>query len=130
MTTTQTTEYFATLHGHSYMNLITFRKSGDAVSTPVWFALENNKVYVLTGKNAGKIKRIRNNSRVQVQPANRNGKPLGSIVDAQARVMAESEEAIAKHALNMKYGLIKSVFDFFMALMNSQRDYIEISPAK
>src|SRR4051812_9023789 len=76
---------FASLHGQKYMNLITYRKSGEAVTTPVWFVERNGRLYVMTQANAGKVKRIRRNGRVQVAPATMRGQALGPAVDALAR---------------------------------------------
>jgi hypothetical protein len=128
MSQPETTEAFPTLSGQQYMNLITFRKSGEAVKTPVWFAQRGDKLYVTTGKNAGKVKRIRNNERVQVGPSDRGGKPLGPTIDAKARILPPEEHAEAKEALNRKYGLIKTAFDFFTSLAGTKSDYLEIRP--
>ena len=51
----------AEIHGQGYISLATFRKSGVAVYTPIWFAEENNKLYFMTNSKLGKCKRIRNN---------------------------------------------------------------------
>ncbi len=60
---------FAAFAGQKYLNLETFKKSGDGVKTPVWFAAEPSakldssdaKLYVYTIGVSGKVKRIRNN---------------------------------------------------------------------
>jgi PPOX class probable F420-dependent enzyme len=57
---------FDALANQQFMNLITQRKSGADVATPVWFAQDDNRLYVMTDRTAGKVKRIRNNPRVQV----------------------------------------------------------------
>ena len=59
---------FSSLSGAQYMSLRTFRKSGVAVTTPVWFAETGGKLYFLTANDAGKVKRIRNNQQVTVAP--------------------------------------------------------------
>ncbi len=123
------TEIFAGLHKQQYANLITFRKSGQEVSTLVWFALKDSKVYVMTTMESGKVKRIRNNGRVMIAPANQSGKPLGPAVEAVARILPPEEEATAKIALDKKYGIFKAFFDFFMTLGGANRAWIEISAA-
>lgn len=121
---------FPTLQGHKYANLTTYRKNGAAVVTPVWFAEEDGKVYVMTLESAGKTKRIRNNPRVQLAPCTARGKPLGPPVDAVARILTSAEEAVAKQALDRKYGLVKKVFDLITGLRKpQQRVYFEIKPA-
>lgn len=128
MTETQATIAFPELQSHQYANLTTFRKSGEAILTPIWFAQRGDKLYVLTQGQSGKVKRIRNNPQVQLAPCTMNGKPLGPSVDAQARIMAPDEVVVAKVALNQKYGFVKGLFDFFMALSGTDKDnvYLEI----
>ena len=111
------------------MNLITFRKNGEAMKTPVWFVVEGERVYVMTVNNSGKIKRIRNNGRVDVGPSDRAGTPLGATVAAQARVLPASENKRADDLLNKKYGLQKRAFDVVLNLRRTERAYVEITPA-
>jgi len=120
---------FAALGKHQYINLATYRKSGEAIRTPVWFALSGGKVYVMTSKNSGKVKRIRNNGRVQIGPSDMSGNPRGEMLDGMARVLGPGEQALAKDVLDRKYGLIKAVFDFFITLSGGERDWIEVLPA-
>ena len=68
---------FDALANQQFMNLITVRKSGAEIPTPVWFVQSGDRLYVMTGNNAGKVKRIRNNPQVQVAPSDRAGTPLG-----------------------------------------------------
>ena len=42
-----------------YINLITYRKDGSQVPTPVWLASLDNSLVVTTSLNAGKVKRVR-----------------------------------------------------------------------
>jgi hypothetical protein len=43
------------LHNKKYINLATFRRNGLAVNTPVWFAEQDGKLYVMTRNDSGKI---------------------------------------------------------------------------
>ncbi|ABY34130.1 MAG TPA: PPOX class F420-dependent oxidoreductase [Chloroflexus aurantiacus] len=124
----QTVPYFANLYRHEYANLITFRKNGQPVVTPVWFAERNGKIYVMTTASAGKVKRIRNNPQVEIGPSDRAGKPLGPTVPARARILPPDEARIARDALDDKYGLMKAMFDFFMNIRGVERAWIEIAP--
>ena len=47
--------------GQKYVSLVTFRKNGVPVYTPLWFAEQDGKLYVQTRNDSGKYKRIRNN---------------------------------------------------------------------
>ena len=84
MTTTTTTSQgveavLSGLKGYRFLNLTTFRKSGVPVLTTVLFALANDKIYVWTPKDSGKVKRIRNDDSVQIAPSTRRSRPLGPI---------------------------------------------------
>ena len=68
----------AEIHGQRYISLATFRKTGVAVYTPIWFAEDNNKLYFMTSSKLGKYKRIRNNPQVKIAPCTIRGKITGS----------------------------------------------------
>ena len=62
-----------------FILLTTYRRSGEAVSTPVWVAREGDALVVLTPARSGKVKRLRRDPRVQIQPCGRFGKvPKGA----------------------------------------------------
>jgi PPOX class probable F420-dependent enzyme len=98
------------------------------IKTPVWFVQDGEQLYVLTVNNSGKIKRIRNNGRVNVEPSDRAGKPLGATVGARARVLSASENTRANDLLNKKYGWQKRAFDVAMKLRKIDRVYVEVTP--
>ncbi|MDZ4721346.1 MAG: PPOX class F420-dependent oxidoreductase [Roseiflexaceae bacterium] len=122
---------FSALDGQQYMNLATFRKNGVAVKTPVWFAADGGKLYVMTIDDSGKIKRIRADSRVLVEPSDQRGRTLGPQAPGTARILPTTEAQRANDLINRKYGFIKKVFDLFARLNGSlkKRAYIEIEPA-
>ncbi|HEY0606607.1 MAG TPA: PPOX class F420-dependent oxidoreductase [Herpetosiphonaceae bacterium] len=119
---------FAALHGQEFMNLTTFRKNGQPVPTPVWFAHDGDCLYVMTVDNTGKIKRVRNSSRVQVGPSDRRGTPTGPLAEGTARILPSAEARRANALLNQKYGWMKRVFDLFQKIRSTQRVYLEIVP--
>ena len=54
-------ENLAQFSNQKYLNLVTYRKSGTAVSTPLWFIEDRGVLYVRTPAKSGKVKRLRNN---------------------------------------------------------------------
>ena len=69
-----------------FVLLTTYRRSGEAVSTPVWVAREGDALVVLTPARSGKAKRLRRDPRVQVQPCGRFGKvPNNSFQNDRSR---------------------------------------------
>jgi len=82
---------FDLLNGHTLINLTTFRKNGNPVSTPVTFTRLDGKLYIITGKTSWKIKRLQRNTDVQLTPCDFNGKALGDMMTAKARIIPDSE---------------------------------------
>jgi len=91
------------IRGQRYISLTTFRKSGVAVCTPVWFGEEDRKLYVMTRSDLGKAKRIRNNPQVRIAPCTVRGKVTGSEFAATARILPPEEHARARQVINRKY---------------------------
>jgi len=117
-----------------YLNLETFRKSGTGVCTPVWFAQARtqsaavsgpNVFYVYSEAEAGKVKRVRNNSKVRIAPCDMRGNLRGAWVDARARICAAEEAAQGQQLLRHKYWL-KIVGDFFGRLLRHKNAVIAI----
>ncbi len=112
---------FPHLEGQRYLSLASFRKNGQEVRTPLWFAEENGAVYVMTRDDSWKYKRIRNNPHVRVAPCTARGRVTGSWSDATARILPREQEAPARAALRRKYWLMRlpwlwSRHNIFMAL--------------
>ena len=128
---------FAAFAGQRYLNLESFKKSGQGVKTPVWFAadpsakLDSNdaKLYVYTMGVAGKVKRIRNNPRVNVAPCNASGRVKGDWVPARAEILAGREAQHGMQLLNKKYVPWKQLLDFFAMFRKHERVVFLIRPA-
>jgi PPOX class probable F420-dependent enzyme len=125
---------FASLQGQKYLNLESFRKNGQGVQTPVWFAEEPaqgapEKLYAYSTANSGKAKRIRNNGRVRVAPCDMRGKLLGDWVDAQATIVSGEEFEHGMKLLNKKYMPWKQLIGMFAALSRQKRVVFVIRPA-
>jgi PPOX class probable F420-dependent enzyme len=128
---------FASFEGHKYLNLETFRKSGEGVRTPIWFAAEPStnldssaaKLYLYTVGNSGKIKRIRNNPRVRIAPCDMRGNVLGEWVDARAEIVTGAEAAHGMSLLNKKYMPWKQILGFFAMFRRQERAVLAIHPA-
>lgn len=86
-----------------YISLSTFRKTGTAVATPVWFGEEDGKLYIMTRSISGKYKRARNNPQVRVAPCTIRGVVTGPEFPATVRILPVGEHARARRAINRKY---------------------------
>lgn len=97
----------------SYLNIETFRKSGQGVKTPVWFAQDGDSLYIWTQADSGKAKRIRNNGVVNIAPCTASGDLLGEWIPARAQAN-DSASAIqhVKNLMGKKYGVMFHIFSF------------------
>jgi uncharacterized protein len=124
---------FASLQGRKYLNIETFRKNGQGVRTPVWFAGEPEqgvpeKLYVYSTADSGKAKRIRNNSHVRVAPSDMRGKLLGEWVEARAEIVTGAEAEHGMQLLNKKYFPWKQLLGFFALFSRQKRVVFVIRP--
>lgn len=97
---------FPALAGQKYASLASFRKNGVPVLTPVWFAEQDGKLYVMTRSDSGKMKRIRNNPRVRLAPCTMQGRVTGSWAEAVVRVLP-ADDATGRRLLERKYLLMR-----------------------
>jgi PPOX class probable F420-dependent enzyme len=114
---------------NQYLSLATFRKTGAAVETPVWFAAEGGKLYVFSGGNSGKAKRLRNSARARIAPCDVRGKVKGPFRDTSARLIDDALLIERAHAaLRRKYGWQLRLLDVaaWMGGRIRQRAYIEV----
>ena len=127
---------FTNLAKEKYISLTTFRKTGEAVITPVWFAESKGTIYAETGVNAGKLKRIRHKERVTLAACTMSGRVTGAEIVGRARVLSEPQEIkVAKAAMSQKYGLTRSLYYFILDTISTIRRkfqmnlvYIAIEP--
>ena len=113
---------FSHLRSHKYIDLVTFRKNGIGVHTPVWFAGDDDRLYVFSNPKSGKLKRIRNNPRVEIAPCTMRGKVVGPQFPATVRILPQQEWDQARNAIHAKYWLTRIPF-----LWSKRNVYLEIT---
>ena len=96
-----------------YINLETFRKNGNGVKTPVWFVTENEKIYIITRESTGKVKRLANNSQVNLAPCSFKGDIQGEWISGKATLVTGDEAKNAIKLRKKKYGF-KALLAGFM----------------
>jgi len=107
----------AHLDREAYLNLATFRRSGVAVETPVWFAAHAGRLYVFTEGAAGKVKRLRANPAIRIAACGVRGRLKGAWLPGQARRIDDAATlAAAYRALRRKYGFQMWLLDTFSRL--------------
>jgi hypothetical protein len=95
----------AELAGSKQVSLTTYRKDGTPVSTPVWHVIDGDTLTIVTEAGAWKVKRIRNNSRVEVTPCDIRGKiaPGAQPRPGTARILDEAGTNRARDLLARRY---------------------------
>ncbi|HQT77272.1 MAG TPA: PPOX class F420-dependent oxidoreductase [Rhodopila sp.] len=98
-----------------YLSLETYRRSGEGVQTPVWFAADPAAAepvfYVYTGADSGKTKRLRRSDRARVAACDMRGTVTGTWVDARAVIVGGAEAEHGMRLLNRKYWPWKQMLD-------------------
>lgn len=120
--------HLASLQGHDYAVLVTFRRNGEPVPSPVWFGVDRvGRAYVKTAEDVGKVKRIHGNNRVLIAPCTARGKPTGPAVRATARLLPPERWGQAEAALTAAYGIGRGISERFLT-STGPVTYLEISP--
>lgn len=106
-----------------YVSLTTFRRSGEAVATPVWIAQHGDDLVVTTGLTTGKVKRLRNDPRVLLRPSSRSGEvdPGAETVAGTATIVQDAAGMAAPgDALQKKYGFLYRAIGWARTLRGSK----------
>ena len=109
------------LKSAKYVSLITFRKSGEPVRSPVWFVQfgENLNSYgVITETNVGKVKRVRANSKIEVQVCDVKGRvaPGAPKFSGVARLVTGEQAVAVRTAIAKQYGLTYKLFAVYLVV--------------
>lgn len=121
---------FSTLRHARYVRLITFRRNGEPVATPVWFALNaaEDRLYVTTARASGKVRRIRATPAVLLAPCRPTGTPTGPEIAGQARVLSPEEQPFAEQLLLARYGWQLRAFQRIWRAQHVEHTLLEIAP--
>jgi PPOX class probable F420-dependent enzyme len=103
------------LKGRKYCVLVTYKKDGTPMPSPLWFGVGDGKVYAESGANDWKIKRIGNNPQVRVAPCNSRGVPKGAPFTGTARILSGPDAEAADHFIQANYGWYRTVYERLLA---------------
>ena len=119
-----------TFDNERYLSLETYRKNGQAVRTPVWFAAAPGPtLYVYTTANSGKVKRLRRTGEARIAPCNVRGTVTGAWSGARATIVDDDAFALGMRLLDHKYRPWKQILDLAHRLFpRHQRVMIAIQP--
>ena len=119
---------FAAFEPNKYISLETFKKNGQGVQTPVWFAQHDGVLYVYTEADSWKVKRIRNNPSVRVALCTVRGRVTGPWVNGTAALVEGDERRRADDLLNRKY-ILKVLFNWLTRINRHERAMLRIRPS-
>jgi PPOX class probable F420-dependent enzyme len=118
-----------------YVSLTTFRKSGDPVSTPMWIAQDSDGALVIsTHADSWKVKRLRNDPRVELRPSSARGVVKPDAVTLAGTAELLFDEAKRDHVvalLRRKYGVQQRLLAWLESVRGSestQRVILKITP--
>ena len=86
-----------------FIDLVTFRRSGEPVGTPVLFVQDGDRLLVRTAAGTGKLKRLAHTPDVELTPADSKGRHLGATSTGTARVLGPEAIGPALRAIHAKH---------------------------
>ena len=94
-----------------YISVTTYRRDGTPVATPVWVVAEGGFLQVITARDSGKVKRLRNNAEVAIAPCDVRGGLQGDPVPGSAAIIEDPAlvERV-EHLVGARYGLVGWLF--------------------
>lgn len=114
---------FSRFRKEEFLSLETYRKNGETIKSPMWFAQDNDALYLWTMADTSKVKRIRNNPHVNIAPCKRMGEVTGEWMTAHATIddsplmVAQVEAMLLK-----KVGLFFRIFRLIDAIRDRQKN--------
>ena len=87
------------------------------MATPVWFAIDNDRIVAFTGAQTGKAKRIRATERVTIAPCRFRGTVTGPVWEGHARILPTEEKDHVMTLIRRKYWVTKRLLDGIVGLI-------------
>ncbi|MBK7169226.1 MAG: PPOX class F420-dependent oxidoreductase [Gammaproteobacteria bacterium] len=111
------------------INLVTRRRNGAEVATPVWFVPWNDKVCLRTATRFGKVKRLRNDPLVRYAACDWDGKVSGPWLEGRAElILATDARATAiDRLLDARYGERRAEMNRLMQAEGMEPIFIAIT---
>jgi PPOX class probable F420-dependent enzyme len=89
--------------------LTSYRRDGTPVGTPVNIAVHGDRGFVRSPGTGWKVKRMRNDPRVEIAPCTFRGRPTGPSVPAVARRLEGDEARSAARALGRRHPVLQGI---------------------
>ena len=118
---------FDALGGAHQCLVVTYKRSGEPVPSPVNTAITDGTLYFRSEPHVGKVTRLGHTSRVLVCACNFRGKPRGPVVEGRARVLSEDESAPAAEILASSWTLPTRVVERGFDRLGVPAVYVEVT---
>lgn len=97
---------FGSVASAKYVQLTTFRRDGSPVASPLWAAIDGERLVMWTVTDSWKVKRLRRDSRVVVQACDARGRKLeGAPVEGTAEILDDAGTQHVREVIMKKYGI-------------------------
>ena len=116
------------LHGAAHCLVVSYRRNGQPIATPVWFAIDGDRLVFESDADSLKLKRIGRNPHVRVAPCTSRGRPLAPPAEATARILDPDQEPEAERALAEKYGWSRRLTSRLRPTSPAGLAYVEVTP--
>ena len=120
---------FEGLAGHKHCLVVSFRRDGTPVPTPVWFGSDGERIFFRSRAGAAKVRRMQRKPDVRLAPCDDKGVPLGPAVEATVRRLAGDEKPLAEKRIAANQGLDRRIYMRFFSTPPDDEAYFEARAA-
>lgn len=118
------TPTFADFAKAQYILLTTFTKDGRPKLTPIWAAVDGDRLLVICEEKSWKVKRIRNTPRVTLATCTMRGRPTSEAVEGTAAILDKSHTGAVYDAIGRRYGIQGRLFNFVSKLRGGMQNNV------
>ena len=112
--------------------VVTFKRSGEPVPTPVNFGLDDQgRLYFRSEPHVAKVRRIKRDPHVRIGPCNIRAKPTGPLAEGRARVLlaGSPDEVHAAEVVAANWSPAMRPFEKAGDRLGIDMVYVEVTPA-
>jgi uncharacterized protein len=111
--------------------LTTYKRDGTPVGTAINIVVEGDHAYFRTWDTVWKLRRIRNNPKVEFAPSTARGRPTAPAIGARVTVLEGEESAHAGRLLAHKYPALHGLLvPLVHRLRGNKTMHVELTPAE
>jgi len=116
-----------TLSHARFVDLVTYRRDGTPIGTQVLFVEESDRFLVRIAHNSGKLKRLRNDSRVELAACDQRGRRTGPAFTGQARILGHEDVQPTLRRLHAKYPVSARLFTMIRMVQRRRNVIVEVT---